>query len=46
MREVIYRFVQSYYTEILAVLPVTLLMIGLLIAVMFDSYTQKWQRSF
>lgn len=41
MHEALYRFIHACYTEILAVLPVTLLLIGLLIAVGSDAYLQK-----
>ena len=41
MHEALYRFIHARYTEILAPLPVTLLLIGLLIAVGSDAYLQK-----
>ena len=41
MHEALYRFIHARYTEILAVLPVTLLLIGLFIAVGSDAYLQK-----
>ena len=41
MHEVLYRFIHARYTEILAALPVTLLLIGLFIAVGSDAYLQK-----
>lgn len=41
MHEALYRFIHACYTEILAVLPVTLLLIGLFIAVGSDAYLQK-----
>jgi len=44
MREVIYRFLHPHYLEVLAVLPPTLLMAGLFIAVGIDSYIQKRQK--
>ena len=44
MREALYRFIHARYTEVLAALPVALLLIGLLIAVGIDSYIQKRQK--
>ena len=44
MREALYRFIHAYNTEILAVLPVTLLLTGLLIAAGIDPYIRKRQR--
>ena len=41
MHEALYRFIHARYTEILAALPVTLLLIGLFIAVGSDAYLQK-----
>ena len=41
MHEALYRFIHARYTEILAVLPATLLLIGLFIAVGSDAYLQK-----
>ena len=41
LKEVLYQFIHAYYTEILAVWPVMLLLIGLFIAVEMDSYIQK-----
>ena len=40
MREVIFQFIHAHYIEVLAVLPMTVL----LIAVGIDSYIQKWQK--
>ena len=36
MQEALYQFIHAYYTEILAVFPMALLLIGLLIAVGID----------
>ena len=44
MREALYQFIQAYYTGALSILPSTLLLIGLLIAVGIDSYIQKRQK--
>ena len=44
MHEALYRFIHARYTEILAVLPATLLLIGLFIAVGSDAYLQKRQK--
>ena len=44
MREALFQFIQTYYTGVLSILPSTLLLIGLLIAVGIDSYIQKWQK--
>ena len=44
MHEALYRFIQAYYTDVLSTLPTTLLLIGLLIAVVIDSYIQKGQK--
>jgi hypothetical protein len=44
MKEALYRFIHGHYPEVLAAGPVTLLLIGLLIAVGIDSYIQKWQK--
>ena len=41
MHEVLYQFIHAYYTEILAVLPVTLLLTGVFIAVGIDQYIQN-----
>ena len=37
-------FVQTHYTEILAVMPAVILLAGLLFTVAIDSYIQKRQR--
>ena len=44
MREALHRFIQAYYMDVLSILPSTLLLVGLLIAVGIDSYIQKWQK--
>ena len=44
MHEAMYRFIHAHYTELLAVLPVLLLLIGLYLAVRIDPYIQKRQR--
>ena len=44
MREALFQFIHAHYIEVLAVLPMTFLLIGLLIAVAIDSYIQKWQK--
>ena len=44
MHEAIYQFIHAHYTEILAVFPMALLMIGLLIAVGIDQYIQKQKK--
>jgi hypothetical protein len=44
MHEVLYQFIHAYYTEILAVLPVTLLLTGVFIAVGIDQYIQNQKR--
>ena len=44
MREALFQFIHAHYIEVLAVLPMTFLLIGLLIAVGIDSYIQKWQK--
>ena len=44
MREALSHFIQAYYMDVLSILPSTLLLIGLLIAVGIDSYIQKWQK--
>ncbi len=41
IHEALYQFIHAYYTEILAVLPVTLLLIGMWIAVGIDQYIQN-----
>ena len=38
MKEVLYRFIRAHYAEVLAVWPMTLLLIGLFIAVGIVSY--------
>jgi hypothetical protein len=38
MKEALYRFIHGHYAEVLAAGPVTLLLIGLLIAVGIDAY--------
>ena len=43
MREALYWFIHAHYTDVLSILPSTLLLVGLLIAVGIDSYIQKWQ---
>ena len=43
MREALYQFIQAHYTDVLSILPTTLLLVGLLIAGGIDSYIQKWQ---
>ena len=43
MHEAVYRFIHAHYTEILAVLPVLLLLIGLYLAVRIDPYIKKKQ---
>ena len=44
MNEILYRFIPTHYTEILAVLPMMMLLTGLFIAVGIDPYIQKKQR--
>ena len=44
MQEALYQYIHGHYMEILAVLPVTLLLVGLLIAVGIDDYIQKRQK--
>ena len=44
MREALYWFIHAHYTDVLSILPSTLLLVGLLIAVGIDSYIQKWQK--
>ena len=44
MHEAIYQFIHAHYTEILAVLPALLMLIGLYLAVRIDPYIQKQQR--
>ena len=44
MHEALYRIIHAHYTEILAVLPVLLLLIGLYLAVRIDPYIKKKQR--
>ena len=44
MREALFQFIRAHYIEVLAVLPMTFLLIGLLIAVGIDSYIQKRQK--
>ena len=41
MKEVLYQFIHTHYTEVLAVEPMVLLLIGLFIAVEIDSYIQN-----
>ncbi len=41
MKEALYQFIHGHYTEMLAVLPMALLLVGLLIAVGIDAYLQK-----
>lgn len=44
IHEALYQFIHAYYTEILAVLPVTLLLIGMWIAVGIDQYIQNQKK--
>lgn len=44
MHEALYRFIHAHYTEILAVFPVILLLIGLSIATGIDQYILRWKR--
>ena len=44
MHEAIYQFIHAHYTEILAVFPMVLLLIGLFIAVGIDQYIQKQKK--
>ena len=44
MHEVLYRLIRAHYTEVLATLPMVLLLTGLLIAVGIDPYIQKRQK--
>lgn len=44
MKEAIHHFIRGHYTEVLAVLPMLLLLVGLLIAVGIDAYLQKRQK--
>ncbi|MBE6129924.1 MAG: hypothetical protein E7185_11720 [Erysipelotrichaceae bacterium] len=44
MSEILYRFIRMHYTEILAVLPMMILLTGLFIAVGIDPYIQKRHR--
>ena len=41
MHEALYRFIHAHYTEILAIFPVILLLIGLSIATGIDQYTMR-----
>lgn len=41
MKEALYGFIHAHYTEVLAVWPMALLLVGLLIAVGIDAYIQK-----
>ena len=44
MREVLYQLISSHYTELLALWPMALLVIGLYIAVFIDPYIEKRER--
>ena len=44
MHEALYRFIHAHYTEILAIFPVILLLIGLSIATGIDQYILRWKR--
>ena len=44
MHEALYQFIRAHYTEILAILPMMLLLTGLVIAVGIDPYIQKRQK--
>lgn len=44
IHEALYQFIHAYYTEILAVLPVMLLLIGMWIAVGIDQYIQNQKK--
>ena len=44
MHEALYQFIHAHYTEILAVFPIVLLLVGLFIAVGIDRYIQKQQK--
>ena len=41
MREVLYQLISSHYTELLALWPMALLVLGLYIAVFIDPYIGK-----
>ena len=44
MHETLYRFIHAHYTEVLAIFPVVLLLIGLSIATRIDQYILRWKR--
>ena len=44
MHEALYQFIHAHYTEILAVFPMALLLIGLFIAVGIDQYILKQKK--
>lgn len=44
MREALYQFINSQYTEMIAIFPIVLLLIGLYIAVRIDPYIRRQER--